>query len=146
MGVALRLRTAVVGDVDLAAQNRLDSGLSGLPVELDRAGHGAVVGEPDRRHLELGGAGREGRDPAGPVEDRVLGVDVKVDKRRLGHGRVILGLGVDRILASRSGALAYTSEPVHTQSIFARPRKAFASLKVPQPTNPLWLGPLTAAG
>ena len=33
--VALPLRAAVVGDVDLAADDRLDAVLSGLPVELD---------------------------------------------------------------------------------------------------------------
>ena len=53
--------------------------------ELDRAGERAVVGERDGGHLELGGAGRERGDPARPVEDRVLGVDVEVDE--IGHGR-----------------------------------------------------------
>src|SRR5207253_9500518 len=81
---------AVVGHVDLAAEQWLDAGLAGLAVELDRPGHGAVVGEPDRRHLELSGLGREGGDAARPVEDRVLGVDVKVDERRFGHGKPIL--------------------------------------------------------
>ena len=96
VGVALGLGAAVVGDVDLAAEQRLDAVLAGLAVELDRPGHGAVVGEPDRRHLELSGAGREGRDAARPVEDRVLGVDVEVDERRFWHGTPILGLAQDR--------------------------------------------------
>jgi hypothetical protein len=56
-----------------------------------------VVGEPDRRHLELSGTGREGGNPAGPIEDRVLGVDVKVDERRFWHGTPILDLAQDRI-------------------------------------------------
>ena len=90
MRVALRAVRPVVGDVDLAAENRLDSLLSGLPVELDRAGERAVVGERDRRHLELGGPRGEVRDPARAVEDRVLGVDVEMDERRIGHGRPIL--------------------------------------------------------
>jgi hypothetical protein len=51
-----------------------------------------VVGEPDRRHLELSRARGKGRDTAGPVEDRVLGVDVKVDERRFWHGTPILDL------------------------------------------------------
>jgi hypothetical protein len=46
-----------------------------------------VVGERDRGHLELGGALGERRDPARPVEDRVLGVDVQVDELGAGHGR-----------------------------------------------------------
>ena len=52
--VALLLRAAVVGDVDLAADDRLDARAScAVLVELDRAGQRAVVGERDRRHLEL---------------------------------------------------------------------------------------------
>ena len=96
MRVALGLGAAVVGDVDLAAEDRLDALLGGVAVELDRAGHGAVVGEPDGGHLELSGAGRERRNPAGPIEDGVLGVDVKVDELRLGHGKPILDLAQDR--------------------------------------------------
>ena len=95
MRVALLLRAAVVADVDLAAENRLDPCLPGLLVELDGAGERAVVGEPDGGHLELGGAGRERRDAARPVEDRVLGVDVQVDERRLRHGKPILDRGPD---------------------------------------------------
>jgi hypothetical protein len=54
--VALRLRLPVVGDVDLAAEQRLDSlVLRGL-VEVDRAGERAVVRERDGGHLELGRA------------------------------------------------------------------------------------------
>src|SRR5438552_1977891 len=56
-----------------------------------------MVGEPDRRHVELSGPGRERRNPAGPIEDGVLGVDVKVDERRFGHGTPILDLAQDRI-------------------------------------------------
>ena len=63
--------------------------LRGLAVELDRAGERAVVGERDGRHLELGRARRERRDPARPVEDRVLGVDVEVDEVGA-HGRPII--------------------------------------------------------
>src|SRR5439155_983 len=85
VGVALLQRATVVGDVDLAADEGLHAVLAGLPVELDRAGEGAVVGEPHGGHLELRGALGERRDAAGAVEDRILGVDVKVDEGRLGH-------------------------------------------------------------
>ena len=90
MSIPLGLGAAVVADVDLAAENRLDSDLSGLPVELNSPGERAVVGEPDSRHLELSSPSRKGRDAARPVEDRVLGVDVKVDERRFRHGQPIL--------------------------------------------------------
>ena len=93
--VAARARVAVVGDVDLAADDRLDPLLPGLLVEVDRAGERAVVCERDRGHLELGRPGRERRDPARPVEDRVLAVDVQVDEVGA-HGRAILGRDLGR--------------------------------------------------
>jgi hypothetical protein len=46
---------------------------------------------------------RERRDSARPVEDRVLGVDVKVDERDgLGHGKAIVLGGLDEA-TSRNG-------------------------------------------
>ena len=85
MRVALRLRAPVVGDVHLAADDGLDAGRPRLPVELDRAGERAVVGERDGRHLETSGLLDERRDPARPVEDRVLRVDVEMDERSGGR-------------------------------------------------------------
>ena len=90
MRVALLLARRVVADVDLAADQRLDAGLQALLVELDGAGQGAVVGERDSGHLQLGGACDQCRNPAGPVEDRELGVDVEVDELSR-QGRAILG-------------------------------------------------------
>ena len=84
--VALPLRQPVVGHVDLAAEERLDPLLPRLAVELDRAGEGAVVGERHRGHLQLGRPSGQLGDPARPVEDRVLRVDVEVDEGRAGHG------------------------------------------------------------
>ena len=89
---------AVVGDVDLAADDRLDPLLPGLLVEVDRAGQRAVVGERDRGHLELGRPGREGGDAARPVEDRVLAVDVQVDEVGA-HGTAILGRASEGFVA-----------------------------------------------
>ena len=78
--MALVLLGAVVDDVDLAADDRLHPlRLRGF-VEVDRAGQRAVVGERDGGHLEPRRLLRERRDPARPVEDRVLGVDVQVDE------------------------------------------------------------------
>ena len=82
----LRLHVPVVGDVHLAPDDRLHALLVGGLVEVDRAGQRAVVGERHRRHLEPGRLVDERRDPARPVEDRVLGVDVQVDERGA-HGR-----------------------------------------------------------
>ena len=86
----------VVDDVHLAAQDRLDPGLCRRPRQLDDPGHRAVVGEADGGHAHLGGPGHERADPACPVEDRVLAVDVEVDVRRgLGHGVASVPSGGD---------------------------------------------------
>ena len=111
VSVPLGLGAAVVADVDLAAENRLDSDLSGLPVELDGPGERAVVGEPDGGHLELSSPSREGGNAARPVEDRVLGVDVKVDERRFRHGQPILVLPQDRTQRRRSPAASDHAVP-----------------------------------
>ena len=84
--VALLLRAPLVGDVDLAAHDRLDALLARLAEELDRARERSVIRERDGGHLELGGPLGERRNAAGSVEDRVLGVDVEMDEGRLGHG------------------------------------------------------------
>ena len=68
------------GDVDLAADDRLDPGfLAGL-VEVDRAVHDAVVGDGQGGHLELGRSLHERVDAARPIEQRELGVVVQVDE------------------------------------------------------------------
>ena len=108
--VALLLRLAVVGDVDLAADDRLDAVLLRLAVELDGAGQAAVVGEADGRHLELCGARGERRDAAGAVQDRVLGVDVQMDEGRLRHS---VGQSTNPVRRSPS---ARRAGPVETSS------------------------------
>ncbi len=85
MRVALLLGVTVVGDVDLTADDRFDAGAFGRLHELHGASHRAVIGQRDGRHLELGGARNEIRDPASAVEDRVLGVNVKVNERGFRH-------------------------------------------------------------
>ena len=95
--VAARAGVAVVGDVDLAAHDRLDPLLRRLLVEVDGAGQRAVVGQRHRRHLELGRACGERGDPARPVEDRVLAVDVQVDEVGA-HGTAILGRASEGLL------------------------------------------------
>ena len=98
VGAALLLDTdgVVVDHVHLAAEDRLDPDLGGRPRELHRPGHRAVVGEPDGRHPELGRLGHERVDPARPIEDRVLAVDVQMDVRlSLGHGVASLTSGGD---------------------------------------------------
>ena len=106
MRLPLLLRVPVVGDVDLAADDRLDPFVPGRLVEVDRAGERAVVGERDGRHLELGSPLREVRDPARAVEDRVLGVDVEVDEGRFGHGESSLALSPEGARTRRDATLS----------------------------------------
>ena len=100
--VPLRLGATVVGDVDLAAENRLHTGLARLAVELDGPGQRAVVGERHGRHLQSRSLLHEGRDPARAVEDRVLRVDVQVNERGCSttHGRAIVLAPGDRLLGA----------------------------------------------
>ena len=76
---------AVVDEVRLEAQQRLDAVLLGGLVELDGAVHDAVVGQADGRLVEGRGALGELADVAGAVEQRVLGVDVQVRDGRGAH-------------------------------------------------------------
>ncbi len=78
--VPLRLCMPVVGDVDLAADDRLHAGTPGLAVELDRAGERTVVGERHGGHLEPGCLVDERWDAARTVEDRELRVNVEMDE------------------------------------------------------------------
>src|SRR5215210_1496588 len=76
VGIPLRLCPPVVRDVDLAAKNRLDTMLTGLSVQLDCTGKGAMIGERDGGHLELRSTCGKVRNAARAIEDRVLGVDM----------------------------------------------------------------------
>ncbi len=78
LGPARAARGVVVDEVDLTAEDRLDAVLVARLIELDGPVHDAVVGQPERRLLELGGALRQRVDLARTVEQRVLGVDVEM--------------------------------------------------------------------
>ena len=79
-------RLAVVDEVGLEPDDRFDAVLLAGLVELDRAVHHAVVGEPQRRLPQLGGPCRHRVDLAGAVEQRVLAVGMKMDGGRGAHG------------------------------------------------------------
>ncbi len=69
---------AVVDEVRLEPQQRLDAVLLGRLVELHGAVHDAVVGQPDGGLVIGRGALGQLVDVAGSVEERVLGVDVEM--------------------------------------------------------------------
>ena len=107
MCVPLRLRVAIVGDVDLTPDDRLHADLLCLPEQLDRTGQRAVVGERDRRHVETRGLLDEPRNPTRP--SRIEYSEwTQVDKRD-GHGKAsLLPRSEDpgRSISSRSGGFA----------------------------------------
>ena len=79
-------RLAVLDEVGLEADDRLDPMLVAGLVEVDRAVHHPVVGEPEGRLPELRGPLRHRVDLAGAVEQRVLAVGVEMDGRGVAHG------------------------------------------------------------
>ena len=69
-----------VREVALHAEHGLDPGVAGGLVQLERAVHVPVVGDPDCG-LPVGGGRRHHlADPRRPVEHRVLGVEVQMDE------------------------------------------------------------------
>ena len=71
--------------VELAAEDRLDAGLLGGEIEIDRAEEVAVVGERDRRKLELLRLRDELLELGGAIEQAVLGMDVQMDELAMLH-------------------------------------------------------------
>jgi hypothetical protein len=72
-------------DVCFHTDDRLQSGLPRLLLEFPRAVEISMIGDREGRLLELEGPGDQVVDPVGAVEQRVLGMTVKVDE---GHHRV----------------------------------------------------------
>ena len=83
VGLALRARSCRTGcprDVDLAAEDRLQPAIARVVVEDDRREHVAVLGDRERRHLQLDRFVEQLVDAAGAVEQRELGVQVKMNE------------------------------------------------------------------
>ena len=85
--VRLGLRPALVEaaarrDVHLAAEDRLQPALARVVVEHHRREHVAVLGDRQRRHLQLHRFVEQLVDAAGAVEQRELGVQVEMDELR----------------------------------------------------------------
>ena len=67
---------AVVGDVNFAADDRLDAFLAAGGIEIDHAVKSAVVGNGERIHAQGPGVGNEFLDSADAVKHTVFGMDV----------------------------------------------------------------------
>ena len=68
------------GHVKLATDNRFDPRLASPGVEIERAEHIPMVGEPHRRAAVLECGLDQIRQPAGAVEQAVVAMDVEVDE------------------------------------------------------------------
>jgi hypothetical protein len=70
-------------DIHLAAEDRIQSAFARLVVKDHRREHVPVLGDRHRRHVQLHRPVEQFLDPARAVEQRILGVQVKVDE--VGH-------------------------------------------------------------
>lgn len=87
VGAAGALEAGAGGKVELAADEGLDALVFGLIVELYGAVEVTVVSQGQGLHAEGGGAVHEPVDPAGPVEQGVIGMDVKMNEIGVGRGQ-----------------------------------------------------------
>ena len=71
--------------VHLAAENRLDAVLTRVIVEDHRREHVPVLGDGDRRHFQPGGLIEQLVDAARAIEQRILGVQMKMNEFLVSH-------------------------------------------------------------
>jgi hypothetical protein len=86
VAAALLLEARALGKVELAADQRLDPLALRRRVEVYGAKQVAVVGEREGAHPELARPVRQPVDPAGPVQQAVVRVDVEMDEILVGGG------------------------------------------------------------
>ena len=89
-GIRLFIEAAAWGEIDLAANDRLDAFRTAFLVELNGAEEVAVIAQGERGHFELHGTFDQVWDAAGSVEKAVFSVDVEMDKGiRRRHGFIL---------------------------------------------------------
>ena len=82
---------AALGDVHLAADDRLDPRGLRLLIEFDDAVHSSVVGDGKGVHAQCFGPVDQGFEAAETIEQAVFGVDVKVGKQGASGRNVLIG-------------------------------------------------------
>ncbi len=102
---AVAIQARAFGQVQLAAQQRLDPFGLGRVVELDRAEEISMVGHRQGLHAQLGRAIDQPVDPARAVEQAVVGMDVKVDETRVcgRHGQSVNTNGARAVASAKAG-------------------------------------------
>jgi len=81
----LLVEAAAGSDIDLTANNRFDAFVSGGLVKINRAAEHAVIGDRERRESQLVRFVDQPVEAAGAIEQRILGVQMEVDKIRVRH-------------------------------------------------------------
>ena len=110
-GAAVLFEAGALGHVKLATDERLDAGSFGGLVESDGTEQVTVIGEGQGGHAEFGGSLHQTVDPASPVEQGVVGVNVEVDKARIGrHGGRVRGVRIE-VKARTYKDLTHGGEP-----------------------------------
>lgn len=71
-------------EVNFGADQRFDVVFLGGSVKIDRTEEISVVGKCDRLHSEMAGLGKQTVDPAGSVEEAVIGVNVEMNEFLVG--------------------------------------------------------------
>ena len=82
----LLFQPAARRDINLAADDRLDALFARRLVKINDAVHRAVVGDGERGKFQLMRLVHQPVQPAGAIEQRILGVQMKMDKVRVRHG------------------------------------------------------------
>lgn len=62
------------GDVHLTADDGLDAGFLAFLIEFDDPVHDPMVGDGQSRHAQFLGIGHQVRNPAGPIQQGILGM------------------------------------------------------------------------
>ena len=82
----------LLGDVHLTANHGMNAFFVGFVIELNCAKEIAMVGHGDSWHALLLGDGHQLLDIAGAIQQRVIGMAVKVNERTFGHERFSFSL------------------------------------------------------
>ena len=86
LGFFATVMAATLGHVDFAADDRFDVALAGFIEEIGGGEEIAVIGDGHGWHFLPGRFVQELAGFAGPIEQAVIGVNVKMNKLRLAHG------------------------------------------------------------
>src|SRR5580704_15542562 len=80
---------AARGDIDFAADDGFDALVAGGLVKINGAIEDAVVGDGKSGELEFVGTLHEPVEPAGAIEQGILGVQVEMDKVSVRHAAIL---------------------------------------------------------